>query len=301
MTTPNGCDMHTHTHLSDGDLDQSPDTLCLQAVEAGIRHLSITDHDHRLSEEQRKALVKKYQIDLISGCEFSCVWKRKTTGEPVNIHLGSHWLDDKNTAIQQILDHNQNLDYKGRTMEMLYRYRKAHPHHALNDLEKAYEEIQVANPYSKHLGKRAVAKFLVAKGCAASRQEAYKSLAYNGEAYVPPTEFLQYASFEETMEAITKSSICTLNHLYYYHLDSAGQQDLLQDFKKFGGQALETVYSPYDQMQQATLFQICREYELLPNCGSDRHDISREFIHGPETLFYQLRDRQLKQYGSLYE
>lgn len=301
MTNRNGCDLHTHTYLSDGDPDQSPDTLCHQAAEAGLRHLSISDHDHMLPAEQCRKLAETYQIDLISGCEFSCLWTHPDTGSKVIIHLGGHWLNENDPAIQQILKHNQSLNYEAYVKEMLLRYQKQHPHPALCDIDAAYKEMKQAHPYSSHLGKRAVAQFLVSKGCVASRQEAYDHFAYGGATHISPTEILHYAPFEETMEAITKSSICTLNHLYYYHLDATGNQALLQDFKKLGGQALETVYSRYDQMQRAALFRLCEEYDLLPNCGSDRHDTSREFLHGPELLFLQLKDRQLNQYSTLNE
>ena len=98
---------------------------------------------------------------------------------------------------------------------------------------------------------------------------------------------------------MTKHSICTLNHLYYSHLNDAGNHALLKTFKELGGQALETVYSHYDQTKQKALFLLGKEYGLFPNCGSDRHDTSREFLQGSELMFQRLKERQLRQYGTL--
>lgn len=291
-------DLHTHTYLSDGDPDQSPDTLCLQAKEAGIRHLAITDHDHMLSNEVLNSLSEKYEIDLISGCEFSCIWNHN--GQKVIIHLGGHWLNDKNEGIRQILKHNQSLNYAGYVKEMLHRYKKHHCHPALTDIDKAYEKIKAAHPHSKHLGKRAAVQFLLSEGCASTRQEIYDAFAFGGEAHVSPTEILHYAPFEDVMDVLTRSSLCTLNHLFYYHLNAEDNHILLRTFKELGGHALETLYTHYDIFKQAELLDLCKCYDLLPNCGSDRHDISRDFLQGPESLFMQLKDRQLKQYGTLY-
>ena len=290
-------DFHTHTHLSDGDPDQSPDALCEQAAEAGIRHLSITDHDHMLSSHQLNALAKKHNIDLVSGCEFSCIWEHDN--EKTIIHLGGHWLNEKDDAIRQILEHNQSLDYESYIREMLRRYKKHHAHPAIQNIDEACEKIKQAHPHSKHLGKRAVVQFLLAENCVSSRQEAYNSFAYGGEAHVSSTEILDYAPFEEAVEAITKHSLCTLNHLFYYHLSTNDNFKLAKRFKELGGHALECIYPNYSVYQHHTLIQLCSKYGLLANCGSDRHDTSRDFIFAPEMLYEQLKNRQLMQYGTL--
>ncbi len=292
-------DMHTHTYFSDGDLDQSPDTLCKQAVESGIKYLSITDHDYAFSNKQLNELRSKHDIDLIPGCEFSCIWNHD--GKKVIVHLGGHWLDEHDESIRQILHHNQNLNYEAYVKGMLHRYKKHHPHPALTDVDEAYEKIKEAHPYSHHLGKRAVAQFLLSEGCAANRQEAYDAFAYGGEAHVSSTEILHYVPFEEVVSAVTKKSLCTLNHLFYYHLNTEENHALMRAFKALGGQALETVYSHYDIFRQAALLEMCRRYDFLPNCGSDRHDVSRDFLQGPEVLFQQLKERQLQQYGTLHQ
>ena len=294
-------DMHVHTHLSDGDEDQSPDAVCRQAAEAGTVHLSITDHDTVMSAQKRRVLAKRHKIDLVSGCEFSCIWKEPGSGRKVIVHLGGHWLDVEDEGIRQILKHNQNLNYEGYVKEMLHKFRKVKPHPALADIDAAYERIKEAHPYSRHLGKRAAAKFLVSEGCAESRGEAYDMFAHGGAAHVYPTEILDYVSFWDAMEAITNRSVCTLNHLFYYNMEESGNRALLSDFKAAGGQALETFYTRYKAPQRDYLLEICDEYELLPNSGSDRHDSSREFIDGPGLAFLRLRQRQLEEYGTLNE
>jgi len=291
-------DMHTHTHFSDGDIDQSPDTLCVQAKEAGIQYLSITDHDYMICHKELKALSEKHGIPLIPGCEFSCIWNYE--GKKVIIHLGGHWLDEKNEAIRQILEYNQSLNYEGYVKEQLHRFNKLLSLEKRFDVDNAYEKIEQMHPQAIHRGKRDSVRFLVSSGIVDSAEIAYKLLAFSGEAHVSPAEFLPFVPMEDGVEAITKSSLCTLNHLYYYHLNATENQILIKHFKELGGQALETVYSRYDSFQRAALFEMCNRYDLLPNCGSDRHDISRDFLQGPEVLFQQLKRRQLQQYGSLY-
>lgn len=298
MTDKHTADLHVHSYWSDADIDQSPDTVCAQAAEAGIKHLSITDHDYLLDLETCLELSKKHDIDLIPGCEFSTLWT-DDSGKPVIVHIGGHWLNHSDPILRQLLEHNQSLNFEGYVKEMLHRYNKLLPPYVHFNVDCAYEAIQAMHPQAVHRGKRDVVRFLVSSGFAESAEIAYNHLAYGGVAHVSPTEFLSFAPMEEVVSAIVRRSLATLNHLYYSHLSPSGNQALLSCFKNLGGQCLETVYAPYGEDKRTSLFAACEEYNLLPNCGSDRHDTSRPFMQGPELLFMMLKKRQKEQYGTL--
>jgi len=80
------CDCHTHTCFSfDGDKNNTPEALCLAAIEAGVSDLCITDHfeannpvesqsapyDDELAFEQMSELGEKYRnkINISRGVE----------------------------------------------------------------------------------------------------------------------------------------------------------------------------------------------------------------------------------------
>ena len=291
-------DFHVHTHLSDGDPDQSPEKVVAAAAKAGIDHVGITDHDNMISRERCRKLATTYQIDVVNGCEVSCYWTRPDTKEKVLIHLGGHFLDPEDEAIRQILGHNQGLDYKGYVKEMLLRCQKLGMRPYGEDVDRLYERIKFLNPNSTHLGKRAVTQVMMFGRCVESRQEAYDLFAHGGPAHVDPRDFLHFVSLEEAMEAINHRGLSTLNHLYYYHLDDQGNRELLRTVKDLGCQALEVEYTRYNEAQRAELMKMCEEYGFLPNAGSDRHDHTREFLKGTGENFLALWRHQLEIHGT---
>ena len=165
-------------------------------------------------------------------------------------------------------------------------------------MDRLYERIKFITPYSFHRGKRAVVMLLMFGRCVESRQEAYELFARGGPAHVDSRNFLDFVPLEEAMEAINRRGLSTLNHLHYYHLDHQGNRELLRTVKGLGCQAMEVEYTRYDQAQRAGLLELCREYDLLPNAGSDRHDDTREFMKGTGTYFLDLWRRQLELHGT---
>lgn len=91
-------DLHTHTNYSDGV--HSPEELILKVKEAGIKYLAITDHDNVDVIEEASELGKKYDIDIIPGCEISSEHNGKET------HILAYFIDYKN---QELLDYLLNF------------------------------------------------------------------------------------------------------------------------------------------------------------------------------------------------
>lgn len=64
-------DLHTHTRLSDGSM--SIDDLVFYAKRAGLDFVSVTDHDTMEGVTRAMVLGKRYGINVIAGCEISCM------------------------------------------------------------------------------------------------------------------------------------------------------------------------------------------------------------------------------------
>lgn len=70
MDAPKGpCDLHLHSHYSDGTM--SPDEIVSYAAETGLGGVSITDHDTMNGQAEALAAGARCGIDVVPGIEFS--------------------------------------------------------------------------------------------------------------------------------------------------------------------------------------------------------------------------------------
>lgn len=63
------CDLHIHSHFSDGDL--SPRDIVRQAHAAGLSAVSVVDHDTLLGQGEAIEAGKDLGVEVLSGLEFS--------------------------------------------------------------------------------------------------------------------------------------------------------------------------------------------------------------------------------------
>jgi predicted metal-dependent phosphoesterase TrpH len=200
----------------------------------------------------------------------------------------------------ELLRHNQAQDFEGRVQAMLRACEKLGLRPYGDSVEANFQRIRAAHPHSVHYGKRAVAQLMAESGCVPNRGAAYELMARGGPAYVPVTDHMRFVGFWDAMEAITKNSLCTLNHLYYSGLDKVDEGQLLLDFKDMGGDALEAMYHRYTREQRWELTMKAEELELMTTAGSDRHDPSRPFMKGYGAMYLAMVIRQHQKHGCFW-
>jgi hypothetical protein len=284
-------DGHLHTCFSDADPEQTPEEVCRAARAAGLSSIAITDHDLILPEDRRQALEQTYDLEVIPACEFSASAKIGDT--PLIVHIIGLWLPVGDPKVRAVLDLNQQQDFEGYCKEVLTRLLRLGIDPSFEGVDASYAMLRADNPNSLHISRRAICRLLVKTGYARTVQEAAER--YVGSfgcrlAYVPTEKFYHYAPLEQVMEA-ANTGLSVLCHLYYYQLDDEGNRTLLKIFRGLGGQALEAEYGRYVPDQRAALHQFCRNYGLLPGCGSDRHGAGRSFERGDPLLLQNLRVR----------
>lgn len=288
-------DFHFHSWLSDGV--DSPAEVCRRLAESGVTHGSMTDHDNILTKEQCRMLSEANNITLVPGCELSNYWIDPITHEEYINHLGGHFLLPQDSMLQQVLSHNQSQPYRTRITEMLYLCDKAGVKATEGiGIETACEMIMSAVPHSHHVGVREVSRFLVSRGCFKTIRDAYALVSRGGAAHVPVNKHLRFVPFKVAMEAITRTGLATQNHLHYAGQDKTSLALMLHEFKSLGGVGLETFYPRYDEQE---MLRICRDYQFLPNAGSDSHDTSRPFLRGNIRYYRALEQCQLEYHGTL--
>ena len=251
-------DLHTHTCLSDGNL--TPEELLTAARAAGIGILALTDHN---STEDLTAYRAAFpELTLIQGAEITCRYLQH------ELHVVALGIDPENPRLRAVLAQNQP-DRRPYLTAILDKLR------ALGLDVGTYDELQAANPHSRHFGRMQIAKEMVNRGYVNSADEAFDIyMGAHGQRLAYVANPLKYVSLEEAVEAILSAGgVPVLAHLYYYLLDSEGERALVRRFKELAGDkaAMEVEYAAYDRAQRDALKALADEFGLMHSCASDYH------------------------------
>ena len=251
-------DLHTHTCLSDGNL--TPEELLREAREAGIGILAITDHNSTGDLTAWRAAFP--ELTLIQGAEITCRYLQH------ELHVVALGINPENPKLRAVLAQNQP-DRRPYLTAILDKLR------ALGLDVGTYDELQAANPHSRHFGRMQIAKEMVNRGYVNSPDEAFDIyMGAHGQRLAYVANPLKYVSLEEAVEAIMSAGgVPVLAHLYYYLLDSEGERALVRRFKELAGDraAMEVEYAAYDRAQRDALKALADEFGLMHSCASDYH------------------------------
>ena len=251
-------DLHTHTCLSDGNL--TPEELLREAREAGIGILAITDHNSTGDLTAWRAAFP--ELTLIQGAEITCRYLQH------ELHVVALGIDPENPRLRAVLAQNQP-DRRPYLTAILDKLRN------LGLDVGTYDELQAANPHSRHFGRMQIAREMVNRGYVNSADEAFDIyMGAHGQRLAYVANPLKYVSLEEAVEAILSAGgVPVLAHLYYYLLDSEGERALVRRFKELAGDraAMEVEYAAYDRAQRDALKALADEFGLLHSCASDYH------------------------------
>ena len=163
-------DLHLHTTASDGR--STPEALIAEAASAGLRVISVTDHDTLAALPEARAAAHAAGLDLVPGIEVTAVEDAR------DLHILGYFVDERHEPLAAFLV-EQRADRRRRVVEILDR---------LSNLGVPLEKDQVFGRESRGraIGRPAVARALVAAGHAADINDAFaRYLGHDGSAYVP--------------------------------------------------------------------------------------------------------------------
>ena len=251
-------DLHTHSCLSDGNL--TPEALLTAAREAGIGILALTDHNATADLAPLREAFP--EIRLIQGAEITCRYLDQ------ELHVVALGIDPEAPKLRAVLQNNQP-DRRPYLSAILQKLR------ALGIDVGTYDELQAANPHSRHFGRMQIAKEMQRRGYVATADEAFDVyMGAHGQRLAYVVNPLKYVTLEEAVEAILSAGgIPVLAHLYYYLLDAEGERALVRRFRELAGEkaAMEVHYAAYTPEQRAALGAIADEFGLMHSCASDFH------------------------------
>ena len=155
-------DLHAHSYRSDGLL--SPAALVERALDCGVTHLALTDHDTIDGVPEARAAAAG-RLDVIGGIEFSVEWARD------ELHVLGLFLDPSHPDIVRFCARARD-ERERRIERMVEALGRAH---VPVPLEAVLAEANGATPARPHL-----ARVLVRMGYAADLSKAFDSFLVPG-------------------------------------------------------------------------------------------------------------------------
>ena len=244
-------DLHCHTDASDGALRASE--LMRRARDRGVDVLSITDHD-TIAAYAHPDFETIDGLQIVPGIEFSTHWHGHS------IHVVGLGIDLDNSLLAEAVE-CQRLARERRAIEIGRRLERAGIENALDGARELAGNSAIGRPH--------FARFLVESGRVGSTTIAFRK-------YLGPGKPGDVRHFWPELETVTEwvttaGGIAVLAHPAKYRMTNTKLGLLVDDFREYGGRAVEVLCGrqPHDLTKKLT--RLCNRYEMLASCGSDFH------------------------------
>lgn len=243
-------DLHTHSCYSDGQY--SPTELVHRAASAQITHLALTDHDAVLGLAEAMEAAKEQGIAFLTGIEISTAGYRRQ-------HILGYGIDPQNAALLEMCEvfSRRRLQRAERIAALL----------CAQGLEITLEEV--CAEATGQVGRPHFAKVLIAKGAAASVQDAF-------DRYLSTPELRALPDLKPTAEAAIAlihqaGGIAVLAHPMTLSLDETAFRKHLDMLCACGLNGVEAYYLRHTPQQRQFYAACADERGLCVTAGSDFH------------------------------
>jgi predicted metal-dependent phosphoesterase TrpH len=253
---PSLCDLHTHTHFSDGTY--SPAELINEAERVGLSAIALCDHNTVLGLPEFLSAAQGRSVEAIPAVEFSTDY-RTDGGKIKELHIVAlfvrpEYYDDITAMVAPIAEN------KIKSNHTLIAALQAHGY------DITYDEVCARG--RGNINRAHVAGVLTEKGYTASIQEAFATLLSPERGFYVEPERLPVFEMIRYIRAI--GAVPVLAHPFL-KLDEAQLRAFLDKAIPCGLAGMETLYSTYDEKTTALSRAIAHEYGLCESGGSDFH------------------------------
>ena len=246
-------DLHNHSTRSDGLL--SPTQLIELAARAGVDAVALTDHDTTEGLVEAAEAARNIGVEWIAGVEISVTWGDTT------LHIVGLGIDPSAKAmvdgLQSIRDGRWGrAERVAKILEGL-------------GMPGTLQGALALAPNESMLSRTHFARHLVDTGAVKDTQKAFdKYLGKGKPAYVAH----QWATLPDAIRWIRESGgVAVLAHPGRYDLKPWARGELLEEFRRLGGEAIEVVTGSHRPEQYAMWKRMAEEYGLLASRGADYH------------------------------
>lgn len=246
-------DLHTHSKASDGAL--TPTDLVLKAINEGITHLALTDHDTILGLHEAFIAATGTNLTLIPGIEASCTWNHE------QIHIVGLGIDLNSTKLQEFCSIHK-VKREERASKIGYILSRI-------GFDNAYEEAKKRAGVGASITRGNYARLIFEMGGAVSVDDAFNKYLKRGKRAYVVTNWL---SLQEVIDYINKAGgIAILAHPRRYTFTNRKLRKLLDEFKQSGGVGMEINGCQQRDCDRQYLNDLAKKYELYASLGSDFH------------------------------
>jgi len=255
-------DLHSHTQYSDGSL--SVHALIALAIERGISHLAITDHDTVEAHLQLTKTNNSYvneKINIIKGIELSSQWNN------MGVHIVGLNIDIHSTAITTAVKHQTQL-----RIERVKTIAKKLLQRGFPDITQGAMILagdgQVGRPH--------IAQHMVDEGLVSSVGQAFNK--YLGAGKVGDISSV-WPDLECVVEWINAAGgVAVLAHPSRYKMTRTKRRRLMADFSDAGGQAIEVCAGNQVPGVAEEMAAVCDEFGFHASVGSDFHNPDYKWV-----------------------
>lgn len=251
-------DLHVHTTASDGRL--SPEKIIVEAMEAGLSYIAITDHDtvDGLIQLSRIPQSLPATLVVIPGIELST-----DIGE-TEVHILGYYIDIFSTQLRSQLD-------------VLIAHRHVRTKETISKLGQlgyfiTYQRVLELAGKATSIGRPHIAKALVEKKYFSNISDVFMTLLdKNGPAYVPHYKL----SPKQIIELIKQAGGIPV----LAHPGLVGNDTIVLDIIRSGILGLEVYHPKHDEGQIQKYLTLANTHQLAITGGSDFHGIPARFPH----------------------
>lgn len=246
-------DLHLHTTASDGRCD--PGELAALAAAAGIRIISVTDHDTMAALPAAAAAAASLGLGFVPGIEVTTVWEGR------DVHVLGYFLRSDGEALTRLIASQRRARLERARAMVALLDRAGAP----IDLAARLDAAAVEN---RSIARPELARALVDAGHVGSVAEAFARFLAEGQpAFVPHCG----PSPMEALEAIhAAGGVVSLAHPGLLRGDG-----LLAPMRDAGLDAIEAYHSEHDPATQARYAELADRWGLATTGGSDFHGAGR--------------------------
>ncbi len=246
-------DLHCHSNVSDGIL--TPAAVAARAKAKGVDVWALTDHDEVDGIPEARAAAAQCGLTYVPGVEISITWAGET------VHIVGLQIDETNDAL-----------IKGLAATRSGRERRAHEiaaQLAAVGIPGAFEGAlkYVGNP--DLISRTHFARYILELGICIEIGEVFRKYLTEGKpGYVPH----RWATLQEAVTWIRGAGgTAIVAHPGRYHFSDLAFDAFFNEFKQWGGTAIEVMTGSHTVDQYAYFAKVAKKYGFLASRGSDFH------------------------------
>ncbi len=250
------CDLHTHSHFSDGTL--SPSEIIDEAIRIGLRSVALTDHNTTAGLSEFCEAARGKNINAIPGAEFS------TTFGERELHIVALCIKPEHYSDIEVLVRELRVRKDAANRRLIEKLQ------ALG-IDITYEAV--AADAKGQLNRAHIAAYMYKNGYAESILDAFERyLNPKLKIYEPP---LMLDVFE-TIKFIRKiGAVPVLAHPFYSLETEENIERFVAMAKPTGLIGIETMYTTHTPAMTEYLRALAKRYSLTESGGSDFHGEKR--------------------------